>query len=214
MNIAILGTGTVGRTLGSAFARGGHRVGLGSRSADNPTARAWAEEAGPPAHAGAFADVAEGADLLVNATAGVASVEAIASIPQDRLDGVVLLDVANPIEPDSGFPPRIAIGDTSLGETIQTRFPALRVVKGLNTLTADLMLRPDALPEPTSLFVCGDDASAKRTVVDLLASFGWRDVVDLGPIAAARGTELYLAFWLRTMAALGTGHFNIRVVRG
>lgn len=214
MRIGVLGTGTVGRTLASGFARDGHEVAMGARRPDNQAAAAWAQETGAPARAGTFADAADGADLLVNATAGVGSLDAIASIPADRLDGLVLLDVANPLEPDSGFPPRLAIeGDDSLGETIQRTFPGLRVVKGLNTLTAELMLRPDDLPEPTSLFVCGDDDDAKRLVTDLLASYGWADVIDLGPLSAARGTERYLAFWLRTMVALGSHRFNVKVVR-
>jgi predicted dinucleotide-binding enzyme len=87
------------------------------------------------------------------------------------------------------------------------------VVKALNTLTAPLMVDPKTLGESTTVFVSGEDADAKATVTRLLESFGHDDVVDLGGIETARGTEMYLPLWLRTMGALGTGMFNIRVVR-
>jgi hypothetical protein len=87
------------------------------------------------------------------------------------------------------------------------------VVKSLNTLTASLMVDPKALGESSTVFVSGEDAEAKATIVDLLESFGHDDVIDLGGIETARGTEMLLPIWLRLMGALGTGHFNVKVVR-
>ena len=102
----------------------------------------------------------------------------------------------------------------SLGEQIQRRFPALRVVKTLNTLTAGLMVDPGQLAEGNhTIFVAGDDAEATATATSLLESFGWTDVLDLGDITSSRGSEMYFALWARLWGALGTPIFSIEVVR-
>jgi predicted dinucleotide-binding enzyme len=86
-------------------------------------------------------------------------------------------------------------------------------VKTLNTVNADVMAHPAKLPEETTMFVAGDDAEAKATAADLLRAFGWRSILDLGGIQAARGLEMYLPLWLQLMAAQNSVTFNIRVVR-
>jgi predicted dinucleotide-binding enzyme len=155
--------------------------------------------------------------VLVNATPGQASAEALAGAGGADLDGTVVLDVANPLDFSAGFPPSLTVANTdSLAESLQRAFPRLRVVKALNTVTSAVMVGPGRLGEASSLFMAGDDADAKATVVDVLASLGWdRDqIFDLGGLAAARGTEGYLLLWVRLMQALGTADFNVRVVRG
>jgi predicted dinucleotide-binding enzyme len=115
------------------------------------------------------------------------------------------------------MPPTLTVSnDDSLGEQIQEAFPEARVVKALNTVNAAVMVAPGALDESTNLFVCGNDRAAKGQVIELLETFGWLsgDILDLGDISAARGTEMYLPLWLRMMGALETPQFNIRVVRG
>jgi 8-hydroxy-5-deazaflavin:NADPH oxidoreductase len=88
------------------------------------------------------------------------------------------------------------------------------VVKSLNTMTAAVMVDPGRVGGGNhSVFVSGDDAEAKQTVVDLLESIGHTDVIDLGELSTARGAEMYLPLWLRMMGALGTPFFNIKVVR-
>ncbi len=87
------------------------------------------------------------------------------------------------------------------------------MVKTLNTLNADLMVDPASLGEESSVFVSGDDDAAKATVIGLLESFGHTDVIDLGDISTARGTEMLLPVWLRLMGALGTASFNFQIVR-
>ena len=87
------------------------------------------------------------------------------------------------------------------------------MVRQLNTLNADLMSHPEVLGEPTAVFMSGDDEAAKEVVACLLKSFGHADVLDLGDISTARGTEMYLPLWLRAMGAIGHATFNIRVVR-
>src|SRR5690606_21361393 len=115
-----------------------------------------------------------------------------------------------------GPPPRLTVcNDDSLGEQIQRALPRTRVVKALNTVTAALMVEPALVGGGEHhLFVCGDDADAKqRTTAWLRDWFGWRHVVDVGPISSARGTEMILPLWVRLWGALGTPLFNFRVVR-
>ena len=111
-----------------------------------------------------------------------------------------------------GFPPTLFVKDTdSLGEQIQRAFPDAKVVKALNTMTAHLMVDPRQLADGDhSVFVSGNDADAKETVTGLLQSFGHTDVIDLGDITTARGTEMLLPVWLRLMGALGTPHVQLQ----
>jgi predicted dinucleotide-binding enzyme len=161
-----------------------------------------------------FSDAAAGAELVVNASSGAASLEVLGLAGAPNLAGKVLVDIANPLDFSAGFPPTLFVKDTdSLGEQIQRAYPDANVVKTLNTLNATLMVDPAALADADhTVFVCGNDASAKRTVTQLLASFGWKDVIDLGDITAARGTEMLLPIWLRLMTVLSTPAFNVKIV--
>jgi predicted dinucleotide-binding enzyme len=215
MRIAVLGTGGVGHALAAKLVELGHEVRMGSRAAGNEKAVAWAAEAGEGASEGSFADAAVFGELVVNATAGARSMEALAAAGADNLAGKVLLDVANPLDFSGGMPPTLTVcNDDSLGERIQRDFPDARVVKSLNTVNSSVMVEPATVGG--SIFVCGDDADAKATVAGLLESFGWprEDILDLGDITAARGTEMYLPLWLRLYSAAGTGAVNVKVVTG
>jgi predicted dinucleotide-binding enzyme len=222
MRIAVLGTGTVGRQLAKDFAERGHSVTVGTRDpaatrsrdiGDGMLIGEWLD-AHPEITLTALPGAAADADLVVNATMGAASLEALTALGAGALDGRVVLDVSNPLDFSAGFPPTLSVKDTdSLAETLQRAFPAARFVKGLNMLGGPLMLHPEALSEPTTLFVAGDDSDAKATVVGLLEEFGWRDVIDLGPLASARGMEMWLPLWLRIMGALGNPMFSLRIVR-
>jgi predicted dinucleotide-binding enzyme len=103
----------------------------------------------------------------------------------------------------------------SLGEQIQRAYPKAKVVKTLNTVTAFLMVNPSLVANADhTLFVCGNDTDAKAQVTEWLKGwFGWKDVIDLGDITNARGTEMYLPIWLRLWGALGTGMFNVKVMK-
>lgn len=216
VDVGVLGTGVVGRTIGSALAEHGHRVRLGSRTPDNAAAGDWVRSAGAGASQGTFSDAADFGEVVFNCTPGAVSLSVVTSIPTEALDAKVLIDVSNPLDFSGGFPPTLSVVNTdSLGEQIQRALPQARVVKALNTLNADLMVRPSLLPDRHDLFIAGDDDDAKEQVRSILAEFGWdlRDVHDLGGIAAARGTEMYLPLWLQLMGALGTAAFNVHVVR-
>src|SRR6478672_8344839 len=175
MKIAVLGTGMVGHAIATKLAQLGHEVTMGSREATNPKAVDWAQGEG---HRGAatFADAAAGAELVINATAGTATLEVLTSAGADNLDGKVLIDVANPLDFSRGFPPSLSVCNTdSLGEQIQREFPKARVVKTLNTMNASVMVDPGLVGDSDhAVFVSGDDASAKVEVSNLLKSFGWQ----------------------------------------
>lgn len=215
MRIGVLGTGIVGRTLGGKLVELGHEVRMGSRRAGNENAVEWAAGAGGGASEGTFADAAEFGELVINATGGKVSLDALGMAGADNLAGKVVIDVSNALEFGDG-PPVVGVApDDSLGERIQAACPDAKVVKALNTMNASMMVAPGSLGESTNAFVCGNDDAAKAQVIELLETFGWLsgDIVDLGDISAARGAELYVALWVRLMGALGTPVFNIRLVR-
>ncbi|HEY8770611.1 MAG TPA: NAD(P)-binding domain-containing protein [Thermoleophilaceae bacterium] len=216
MRIGVLGTGVVGRTIGSKLVQLGHEVTMGSRSADNESATGWASDGGENAAYGTFEDAAGAGELVFNCTSGTASLEALAAAGADNLSGKLLVDVTNPLDFSAGFPPSLSVmGHDSLAEQIQRAHPDARVVKTLNTMNCEVMVDPGRLSGDHDVFVCGDDDGAKAEVSELLQSFGWAgsSIVDLGELSAARGTEAYVLLWVRLYGAFGTGDLNIKVVR-
>jgi predicted dinucleotide-binding enzyme len=215
MKIAVLGTGSVGRTVAPALAGLGHEVVMGTRDPD--ATRAREEWEGPAADLPllAYDLVGDGADLVVNATSGQASLAALGALGSEQLAGTVVLDVSNPLDFSAGFPPTLAVKDTdSLAEQIQRAFPEARVVKSLNTVAAAVMVNPGRLADDaTTMFVASDDAEARAVVVGLLEQLGWRDVVEFEELSGARGMEMWLALWIRLMGRLGSADFNLKLVR-
>lgn len=225
MKIAVLGTGMVGQALAARVSDLGHAVTVGTRDPratldrvepdgmGNPPFSAWVTEH-PAVQLASFADAAASAEVVVNATSGFGAMPALEQAGADNLADKVLIDISNPLDFSNGFPPSLFVKDTdSLGEQIQRAFPRTHVVKALNTLTAHLMVNPKELGAESSVFIAGDDAAAKTTVTELLRSFGHTDVIDLGDISGARGTEMLLPVWLRLMGTLGTANFNFSIVR-
>lgn len=216
MNIAVFGTGTVGRTIADKLIGTGHQVMMGSRTADNPKSMEWAGAAGPEASYGTYEDAARHGDLIFNCTSGAGSLEAIRTAGHDVRNGKILIDIANPLDFSAGFPPSLSVSNTdSLGEQIQREFPELKVVKTLNTITAALMVNPADVPGDHNIFMSGNDADAKAQVARWLEEwFGWKqdNIIDLGDITTARGTEQWLPLWVRLYAKFGTPTFNVHVV--
>jgi len=228
MRIGVLGTGMVGRALAGRLAGLDHDVVVGTRNPEqtlargdpdamgNPPYAAW-QKANPTVRLVTFADAGAHAELIVNATSGTGALFALEAAGAGNLSGKVLVDVANPLDFSQGFPPFLSVANTdSLGEQIQRTFPDARVVKTLNTMNAYVVIEPSRVPGRHSVFLAGEDAAAKETVKGLLGEFGWPEeaIIDLGGIRAARGTEMYLPLWLSLMGVLGTGDFNIEVVKG
>jgi hypothetical protein len=215
MKIAVMGTGMVGETIASKLVALGHEVKMGSRSANNEKAAAWVKKAGAKASQGTFADAAAFGEILFNCTLGTGSIPALEAAGKENLKGKILLDLSNPLDFSKGMPPTLFVSnDDSLGERIQRAFPELKVVKTLNTISAPVMVDPARVPGEHAVFVSGNDAEAKNRVKQLLTEwFGWKQVIDMGDISTARGTESYLLLWLRLWGALGTPDFNIHVVK-
>jgi hypothetical protein len=191
----MLGTGVAGRTLGAKLTELGHDVKLGSRDPER-----------------SFAAAAAHGEVVFNATAGTASLEALRAAGSENLAGKLLVDVANPLDTSKGFPPTLSVcNDDSLGEQIQREFPQARVVKTLNTVNADVMVNPSLVPGGHNVFLAGEDDRAKEETRALLEAFGWPEdrIVDLGGIEAARGLEMYLPLWLSLFRAADTAHLNI-----
>jgi predicted dinucleotide-binding enzyme len=215
MKIGVLGTGTVGQTIASKLVELGHEVMLGSRTANNDKAVAWAKAAGKGAAAGSFEQVGAGSDIVFNCTLGSGALEALHMAKESNLAGKIVVDVSNPLDTSKGMPPSLFVSNTdSLGEQIQRAFPKAKVVKTLNTMWCGLMVNPRMLPDAHVNFLAGNDAAAKTTVKGLLKSFGWRDeeLVDLGDITCARGPESWLPLWLRIFGATKSGAFNLKLV--
>jgi 8-hydroxy-5-deazaflavin:NADPH oxidoreductase len=226
VRLGILGTGVVGKTLAARLDGLGHDVMIGTRDPEetlartepdtygNPPFSAWQEEH-PEVRLGTFGEAAVHGEMVVNATAGAVSLEALELAGEDNLNGKVYKDLANPLDFSQGMPPTLSVSNTdSLGEQIQRRFSGAKVVKTLNTMNAYLMVDPAQLAATDhTVFVSGDDAEAKTTVTEFLRSFGWTDIIDLGDISTARGTEMLLPIWLRLFGALQKPIFNFKIVR-
>jgi predicted dinucleotide-binding enzyme len=226
MRFGILGTGVVGKTIATRLASLDHDVMIGTRDPQetlsrtdpdqhgNPPFSAWQQEH-PEVKLGTFGEAAAHGEMVVNATAGALSLEALKQAGEENLNGKILIDISNPLDFSKGMPPTLSVSNTdSLGEQIQRRFPEARVVKTLHTMNAYLMVDPTQLAGADhTVFVCGDDAEAKATVTELLRGFGWTDIIDLGDITTARGTEMLLPVWLRLFGALQKPIFNFKIVR-
>jgi predicted dinucleotide-binding enzyme len=226
VRFGILGTGAVGKTIAARLAGLGHEVMVCTRDPeetmsrtepdpyDNPPFSAWQEEHSE-VRLGMFAEAAAHGEMIVNATAGAVSLEALEQAGEDNLNGKVLIDIANPLDFSKGMPPSLSVSNTdSLGEQIQRRFPEAKVVKTLHTMNAHLMVDPAQLAAADhTVFVSGGDSEAKVKVSELLRSLGWTDIIDLGDISTARGTEMLLPIWLRLFGALQKPIFNFKIVR-
>lgn len=214
VKVGIIGSGTVARTIGAKLASIGHEVVLGTR--DAAKLADWLAAAGQGVHASNAAEAAAHGDIIINATAGIGSLNALAAAGAENLGAKILIDIANPLDFSHGFPPTLSVANTdSLGEQIQRAFPALKVVKTLNTMTADLMVNPRQLAGGDHvIFLSGDDAAAKARVEGWLREwFGWEQIVDLGDISTARATEMLLPIWVRLFGVFGTPMFSFKIVR-
>jgi predicted dinucleotide-binding enzyme len=215
MKIGILGTGIVGKTIGTKLVQLGHDVKMGSRTANNEKASEWVKASGANASQGTFAEAAAFGELLFNCTSGMVSLEALKIAGASNMNGKILIDISNPLDFSKGMPPTLSVCNSdSLGEQIQRAYPQVKVVKTLNTLNCNIMVNPSLVPGSLDIFVSGNDAGAKANVIDILKSwFGWKTVIDLGDITTARGTEMLLPIWIRLMGAFQTPNFNFKIVR-
>lgn len=202
--VGVLGTGQVGRAIATRAVEVGYDVMVGARSADADSLTVFADST---IHTGSYADAVQFAPLVVNATQGGFSLAALQSVGAEGLRGKVILDLSNELIPvENGFPVPAASADSSLGSRIQQAFPDAHVVKALNTMNHRVMVTPTMIPGDHLAFLCGDDPSAKQSVMELLRAFGWREpqLMDLGGIDAAAATEMMMAVWMRVTLARGS----------
>ena len=223
MKIGILGSGSVAQTLAGKLLPRGHEVMISGRDIDSvketlPSAKVFAEtmrDRGFLSSAGSYQNAASFGEMIINATVGIASVDVLGSIPKKDLRGKILIDLANPLDFSKGFPPSVAYcHEESLGEKIQAELPDTRVVKTLNMVNALMMVDPSLAKGDSDIMIAGNDANAKEWVAKniLMNEFGWKNIIDLGDIQAARGMEMYLPLWVRMMGAFNSPHFNIKIV--
>jgi hypothetical protein len=216
MKIAVLGTGNVGNTIGSKLIELSHQVMMGSRTAGNEKAKEFVDKHNGEAKAGTFKEAASFGEIIFNCTAGVASIEALNLAGENNLNGKIIVDIANPLDFSKGMPPSLSIVNTnSLAEEIQKSFPQVKVVKALNTTWCGIMVNPAMINGADhNTFISGNDIEAKEKVKTILKSFGWleKNILDLGDITKARGTEMYLPLWLSIYGATNNGAFNIKIV--
>ncbi|MGW4871906.1 NADPH-dependent F420 reductase [Streptomyces chartreusis] len=203
MRIGLLGTGNVARALAQGWRAEGHDVLLGSRKPEERT------ELGLPV--ADLSATAAHAEVLVNATPGTASVELLHSIGASALAGKPLIDIGVGLTDDYT---ELSHPNSSLAELIQEAFPRTPVVKTLCTMDSTVMIAPDGLDGPSTVFLSGDDAEAKRTTGWLLTDLGWPESyqLDLGGITTARGQEHFALLFMGIANGLGAHAFNIKVV--
>jgi hypothetical protein len=225
MKVGIFGTGDVGKTLSAALVRRGHDVMLGTRDVQKKMEEKAAEDSisfhewqskNKKVHLGTFAQAAAHGELLINATAGHGSLGALSKIRPTDVNDKILIDVSNPLGPWGQGPVQMFVANTdSLAERIQGAHLGLRVVKALNTVTSHLMANPAGLAGGDhDVFVAGNDPEARDRVGRFLREeFGWRTVIDLGDLTAARAMEMMIMIWVKLWEALGTADFNFKIVR-
>jgi 8-hydroxy-5-deazaflavin:NADPH oxidoreductase len=201
--LGVLGTGAVGQAIATRAAEVGYDVTVGARSSDSDNLAPFSgrERITP----GSFADAAAAAQLVVNATNGNVSLDALQAAGADNLQGKVILDLANELRFVDGSPVPQAAPDNSLVVRLQQAFPKSYLVKALNTMTNQVMVHPERVPGDHVVFLAGDSDAAKEAVRQLLRAFGWREaqMLDLGGLDTAVATEMMMAIWLRVLGARG-----------
>jgi predicted dinucleotide-binding enzyme len=212
LKIGILGTGDVGRTLGNGFIALGHEVKMGSRDAHNEKAVAWASTSGINASTGTFADAVKFGDVIVLALSWAGAENAIQLAGAENFAGKVVIDAINPLV----FTPKgleLAVGHTdSAGEQVQRWLLSAHVVKAFNTVGYAHMFKPDFPGGPPDMFICGNDAGAKRTVTDILKDFGW-PAIDIGGIEGSRLLETLCVLWVGYAMSSGSTNHAFKLLR-
>jgi predicted dinucleotide-binding enzyme len=208
--IGILGSGDVGKSFTRAFAALGHDVMIGSRSPEK--LREFAAALGEKGHAGTFEETASFGDILVLATLGTATEEAIRLGGERNFDGKVVIDATNPLDFSGGMPPKLFVGHTdSLGEQVQRQIPAARVVKAFNTVGNAFFYKPSFPGGPPDMFIAGNDAGAKKIVSQICEAFGW-GVIDLGGIESSRYLEPMCMTWVLHGALSGSWNHAFKML--
>ena len=208
MKIAIIGTGNVGGTLGSRWAKNGYQVVFGTRNPSSVKVQKLLEIAGENASAGSVREAAAGADVVVVAVPWNVTQTTLEAAGDLR--GKIVIDCTNPVAPGL----QLALGTTtSGGEQVAAWAKGARVVKAFNTTGWENMAEPIYEGKPTLMLICGDDVAAKMAVAELTESLGF-EVVDLGPLETSRLLEPFALVWIRLAVVQGLGRdFAFKLVK-
>ena len=212
MKVGILGSGPVGQVLANGFVGAGHEVKIGSR--DPGKLAEWVAAAGSLGSAGKFDEAAKFGDVIVLATLGTGTSEAIRIAGAQHFSGKVVIDATNPLDFKGGMPPKLSVGfDDSLGEQVQRMVADAKVVKAFNTVGNALMINPKLPGGPPDMFICGDDDGAKQLVAQICKQFGW-GVIDIGGIDGSRYLEPMCLVWVLHGARSGTWNHAFKMLHG
>ena len=200
MKIGIIGSGNVGGTLGSRWAKNGHKVVFASRTPDSEEMKKRVAEAGPTASSATSKDAVAQSDTLLLATPWPATEQILKSLGD--LSGKILIDATNPLLPDlSG----LEIGTTSsAGERVAQWAKDAKVVKAFNTVGYNIMANPKFEAGGVAMFYCGDDSSAKAAVKGLIGELGFVPL-DAGPLTQSRLLEPFALLWISLAYQAGFG---------
>jgi len=210
MKIGILGSGDVGKSFARAFSSLGHDVKIGSRTPEK--LNDFVAQAGPRVTASTFKETARFGDVIVVATLGVGTQEAITLADPENFSGKVTIDATNPLEFSPGGPPKLAVGHTdSLGERVQRWAPKAKVVKAFNTVGNPLFFKPQFPGGPPDMFMCGNDADAKKRVSQICSDFGW-GAIDIGGIESSRYLEPMCMTWVLHGILSGTWNHAFKML--
>lgn len=197
MKIGILGSGIVGRVLGNAFIAEGNEVMLGTRNPAKEEIVKWLSE-NPGAKAGSFEETATFGEIIILATSGDITAGVIKTAGYQNFAGKVVIDATNPIDhskpPVNGVLPFFSKPEGSLMEHLQAIIPEAKLVKAFNSVGNGFMYKPDFDGQQPSMFICGNDDHAKKTVTSILDNFGW-ETEDMGKAEAARAIEPLCMLW-------------------
>lgn len=195
MKIGIIGSGIVGRVLGNAFLQEGNQVMIGTRDTSKEDMVKFKQQ-NPTVVVGSFEETAKYGDIIVLATGGAVTLNAIELAGKENFSGKTVIDTTNPIAaepPVNGVLKYFTDINHSLMEKIQEAIPAAHVVKAFNSVGNAFMYKPQFESIPT-MFICGNDEGAKKSVTDILTAFGW-ETEDIGKAEAARAIEPLCILW-------------------
>jgi predicted dinucleotide-binding enzyme len=196
MKIGIIGSGAVGQALGRGFAELGNEVMLGTRDPNSAKMHDWLTKTGKGTKAGTFEETARFGELLVLCPLFRAVEDIIKLAGKDNFKGKIVIDTTNPIAdapPKDGVLKYVTGNGESAGELIQKWLPDSKVVKH-STARNPSMFRPKFEDGQPTMFICGNNADAKRKVSRILRDFGW-DVMDSGSIEASNALEGLCIIW-------------------
>ena len=212
MKIGIVGSGDVARSLGEGLAMAGHEVMLGTRDTKKKELSPWRKKKDTKKQLGSTTEAAQFGDFAILATAWHATEDVLAQV-RPELAGKVVIDVTNPLIFKDDEAPELSVGhNMSGGEIVQASLPDSHVVKTLNIINFEHMVKPQYKTGIPTMFMCGNNGSAKMHTADILNELGWQDVVDLGEIEKARILEPLCLLWIEYGAARGTWDHAIAVL--